>query len=343
MAYKSDYIIKQELISSIGEIRKLKLRIFPGSTREDQIHWVNGGLCFGKLDLLYGSNDGVWYFDEEWTDPFSGQKADKRPVIAVEGTLALERGSSGNAQYQRFFHALGAVLSGVIGIYYLREGKNPMRYDLPMAALHASEMHKCDYFVTTSLDDVREIVRAIGLHSISSAEYNDVSKAIKTKMLNYFNAALMRIHNGDINDYFRRRSIIRLKDGTNVKCLAGNYRNFTESSQRGGHVILGEFLLAKYFLKKKFYFLLPRLTSSDISMLDSSNKKEWKIIRADELGEVITMDDLEGIPIKIRKSILELKNISLGGPTCGRAKIKWNCLVKKLKDLIEKEVINIKK
>lgn len=342
MAYKSDYIIKQEL-NSIGEIGKLKLRIFPGSSREDQIHWVDGGLCFGKPDLLYGSNDGVWYFDEQWTDPFSGQKADKKPIIAVEGTLALERGSSGNAQYQRFFHALGAVLSGVIGIYYLREGKDSMRYDLPMAALHAGQMHGCDYFITTSLDDVKKIVEVVGLHGLSSAEYSKVAKSIKAKMLEYFNTALSRIHNGDINDYFKRRSIIRLKDGTNVKYLAGNYRNFTESSQRGGHVILGEFLLAKYFLKDRFYFLLPRLTHTDISRLDNSDKKEWKVIRADELGILITMDDLEGLPDRIKSGILQLRNTPLGGPTCSTAKVKWNQLIKELRDLIAKGDIKIKK
>jgi hypothetical protein len=343
MAYKSDYIIKQEL-NSIGEIGRLKLRIFPGSSREDQIHWVDGGLCFGKADLLYGSNDGVWYLDdEEWEDSLSGQTSNKRPMVAVEGTLALERGSSGNAQYQRFFHALGAVLSGVIGIYYLREGKDSMRYDLPMAALHAGEIHKCDYFITTSLNDVKKVVEVIGLHGISSPEYNSVSRAIKDKMRDYFNQALLRIHNGDINDYFKRRSIIKLADGTNIKYLAGNYRNFTESSQRGGHIVLGEFLLAKYFLKEKFYYLLPRLTHTDISKLDNSDKKEWKIIRADELGQVITMEELEGLPIRIKKGILQLKNTPLGGPTCGTAKRKWNQLIKELKGLIENGVVKIKK
>jgi len=342
MAYKSDYIIKQEL-NSIGEIGTLKLRIFPGSSRQDQIHWVDGGLCFGKTDMLYGANDGVWYLDEEWEDPLSGGTSDKKPVVAVEGTLALERGSSGNAQYQRFFHALGAVLSGVIGIYYLREGNDPMRYDLPMAALHAGEMHKCDYFITTSLNDVKKVVEAVGLYGISSTEYSNVSKVIKDKMRDYFNQALTRIHSGNIDDYFKHRSIIRLADGTNIKYLAGNYRNFTESSQRGGHVVLGEFLLAKYFLKEEFYCLLPRLTSSEISRLDNSDKKEWKIMRADKLGKVITMEDLEGIPSRIKNGISQLKNTPLGGPTCGTAKRKWNQLIKELRNLIEKGVVRIKR
>jgi len=341
MAFKSDYIIKQEL-NSIGEIGNLKLRIFPGSSREDQIHWIDGGLCFGKSDLLYGSNDAVWYVEEKWRDPLTNEESNSKPLIAVEGTLALERGSSGNAQYQRFFHALGAVLSGVIGIYYLRKGKDSLRYDLPMAALNAGEMHNCDYFITTDLNDVREIVEIVGKHGASSIEYRNLANRIKGEMRAYFTDALNRIHNGDINDYFRHRSIIKLSNGSNVKYLAGNYRNFTESSQRGGHVILGEFLLAKYFLKDRFYFLLPRMTHDDITRLDNSDKKEWKVIRADELGKVITMDEMEGIPDRVKRGILELKSTPLGGPTCSAAKVKWNKLINELRELIEKEVVKIR-
>ena len=342
MAFKSDYIIKQEL-TSIGEIGKLKLRIFPGSSREDQVHWVDGGLCFGKADLFYGSNDAAWYVEEKWQDPLSGKTSTMKPVIAVEGTLALERGSSGNAQYQRFFHALGAVLSGVIGIYYLREGKDSLRYDLPMAALHAGELHKCDYFVTTDLNDVRSIVEAVGRHGVSSKEYNEIAKTLKDKMRSYFDHALRRIHKGNISDYFRHRSIIRLPDGTNIKYLAGNYRNFTESSQRGGHIVLGEFLMAKYFLKEKFYYLLPRLTRADVSRLDNSDKKEWKVIRADNMGKLMTLEDLEGVPDEIKQGILMLKDTPLGGPTCSEAKVKWNKLISKLRELIETGIIRIKK
>lgn len=341
MAFKSDYIIKQEL-NSIGEIGNLKLRIFPGSSREDQIHWVDGGLCFGRADLLYGSNDAVWYVDERWRDPLTNKESDSKPVIAVEGTLALERGSSGNAQYQRFFHALGAVLSGVIGIYYLREGKDSLRYDMPMAALNAGEMHHCDYFVTTDLEDVRKIVETVGLHGTASREYSELSKMLKNRMSTYFTQSMKRIHDGDINDYFKHRSIIKLPDGKNIKYLAGNYRNFTESSQRGGHVILGEFLLAKYFLKERFYFLLPRMTHDDIALLDNSDKKEWKVIRADNQGKVITMEDLEGTPARIESGILELKNTPLGGPTSSVAKVKWNRLISELRDLIKNGVVKIK-
>lgn len=340
MAFKSDYIIKQEL-KSIGEIGDLKLRIFPGSSREDQLHWCDGGLCFGKTDLLYGSNDAAWFVEESWKDPISGKQSSSKPIVAIEGTLALERGSSGNAQYQRFFHALGAILSGVIGIYYLREGYDSLRYDLPMAALNASKLHGCDYFVTTDLGDVKKIVRAIGIHGVGSGEYKNLSDKIKGKMLDYFNNALRRIHNGDIKDYYKKRSIIILPDGTAVKYLAGNYRNFTESSQRGGHIVLGEFLLAKYFLNQGFYYLLPRLTEEDIVNLDKSNKKEWKIIRVDEMGKVITMDDLDNLPPTLRKDILKLKNIPLGGPTCRSARIKWNKLIKELRDLIKDGVVAI--
>lgn len=72
MAYKSDRIVKEELLS-IGNMGDLKLRIFPGDSRDDQIHWVDGGLCFGKRELLYGSCDGAWYVEESWIDPLTGE------------------------------------------------------------------------------------------------------------------------------------------------------------------------------------------------------------------------------------------------------------------------------
>jgi len=105
---------------------------------------------------------------------------------------------------------------------------------------------------------------------------------------------------------------------------------------------LGEFLLAKYFPKEKFYFLLPRMTHDDITRLDNSDKKEWKVIRADDQGKVITLEDLEGIPERIERGILELKNTPLGGPTSSVAKVKWNKLINELRDLIKDGVVKIK-
>lgn len=339
MANKSDEIIKRELLD-IGEINGLKLRVFPGGSREDQRHWVDGGLSFGFGNVIYGSCDGAWYAEHEWIDPLSKRKSDFTPVLAVEGTLALERGSSGNAQYQRFFHALGAVLSGVVGVYYLRAGTDLMRYDLPMAALNASELHGTDYLIVDELESVKEIVRAIATGD--KEKYRVVATKIKKRMEEQFNSVFQRRFGGDIEAYFKSRSIVRLKD-RNIKYLAGNYRNFTESSQRGGHIVLGEFLLAKYMLKEPFYFLLPRLLPSEVTKLDASKKKEWLVMRNDNMGKLVTLDDMDGVDNELRRGILELRNQPLGGSKKGgKAKSKWYYLMQELESKIRNGEVVIK-
>ena len=340
MANKSDEIIKREL-GDIGNVDDLKLRIFPGGSREDQKHWVDGGLAFGYDNVMYGSCDGAWYRDGPWADPLSKRKSDAIPVVAVEGTLALERGSSGNAQYQRFFHALGAVLSGVVGVYYLRSGTVPIRYDLPQAALNASDMHGVDYLVIDKLTALQEIVEALA--SNTKEQYDKVAKKLKAAMAGYFGEFLKRKFGGDIEAYYRERSIIRLPK-MNIKYLGtGNYRNFTESSQRGGHIVLGEFLMAKYILKEPFFFLLPRLLPSEIEKLDNSNKKEWLVLRKDEVGKLITLDDLSGVDPSLKKHILALKDHPLGGSEKGgKDKVKWNKLMEILENDIRSGKIKIK-
>lgn len=339
MANKSDEIIKRELLD-IGEVNDLKLRVFPGGSREDQKHWVNGGLSFGYNNIIYGSCDGVWYIEKPWQDKLSKRKSEFTPVLAIEGTLALERGSSGNAQYQRFFHALGAVLSGVIGMYYLRAGKDIMRYDLPKAALNTSKLHGVDYFVVDNLKDVEKIVRALA--SKDRSNYKKVATDIKKKMENHFNVVFSRKFKGKIEKYYEARSIIRLKD-KNIKYLAGNYRNFTESSQRGGHIVLGEFLMAKYMLNEPFYFLLPRLLPEEVKKLDRSNKKEWLVLRNDKMGKLITLNDLRGVSPELEKAILSLKNEPLGGSKKGgKARSKWSRLMNELESKIRNGKIKLK-
>ena len=336
MANKSDEMVKMELLS-IGELGQLKLRVFPGGSFEDQKHWVDGGLCFGDGNVTYDSCDGIWYVDREWTDPLSGRTCSQTPVLAVEGTLALERGSDGNAQYQRFFHVLGAVLSGVMGVYYLKSGKSPLRYDLPQAALNASQLHGQDYLVVTDAGVLGTLVKAC-----AADDQGEVVSRIKSDMGSYFQKFLDQKFGGELEDYFASRSIIRL-DSVNIKYLAGSFRNFTESSQRAGHVVLGEFLMAKYMLNEEFYFLLPRLLPREVETLDQSSKKEWLVLRADNLGTLITLDDLEGVNEELRVSILSLKDKPLGGSKAGgMAKRQWNRAMRNLETFIRNGVITVR-
>lgn len=311
MAEKSDPIVKQEL-RTIGTVGSLELRCFD-DTKDDQVHWVQGGLCFGRHDLMYGSCDGIWYINEHWTDPLTGESVSQRPVIAVEGTLALERGSSGNAQYQRFFHALGAVISGVIGVYYLREGTVPIRPDLPQAAINATRRHGVPYLVVSHLSDVRELVEAIAHYGEKSQQATEVINRIMNEMKSYWESGFERNHKSDIQNYYDNRSIVITSDGSYIKYAGRNYRNFTESSQRAGHIALGEFYLAKYFLDQEFYYFLPRLTPKEIVKLDERNAKEWKLMRVDDLGKIVTAEDFTDLPPGWTKEVRSFKNCPLKG------------------------------
>ena len=88
MALSSDEIIKREIIEKIGyEIGNLKIRIFPESSNDDQKLFEDGGLTFSYDGADYGSCDAGWF------NTLTGA-----PVVALEGTDALNRRSGGNAQ-----------------------------------------------------------------------------------------------------------------------------------------------------------------------------------------------------------------------------------------------------
>lgn len=146
MAYSSDEIIKREIIDYLGyETHGIKLRVFPQSSNEDQKPFSEGGLTFGYKGVSYGSCDAAWYVDEKWVDGLNEKEINQKPVIALEGTDALNRNSGGNALYQRFHHALGAVKNGVVGVYYLKKGKTKIQPDLFGMAYFASKVEKGKY------------------------------------------------------------------------------------------------------------------------------------------------------------------------------------------------------
>jgi len=157
VAVSSDAVIKQEIVDTLGyRIGPLILRIFPESSRDDQKLFEKGGLTFRAGGSDYGSCDACWYVKHR--DRNRGEV--EEPVIAFEGTDALNRRSSGNAQYQRFHHALGAVKRGIIGIYYLRKGIHKIQEDLYGMAHFASEREKGTYLIIDDLSYLKRILES---------------------------------------------------------------------------------------------------------------------------------------------------------------------------------------
>lgn len=312
MAYSSDEIIKREIIDFLGhETGGIKIRIFPQSSNEDQKPFSEGGLTFGFNGVSYGSCDAAWYVNEKWTDGLNGKEIDKKPILALEGTDALNRNSGGNALYQRFHHALGAVKNGVVGVYYLKKGRQSIQPDLFGMAYFASKVEKGKYLIIDDLVIIKDLLERY--HDPKAfQEYID---AYLEKMYEYFMAKFSTAYHGDWKEFAEQRSTI-LKDGYVIKYAGRMRRNFTDGSQRAGHIAVGEMFLTKYyFYNKMFYYLFPKMTKEDLAALDHSKTtdKEWFLLRNEPNVVIKTMDDIEGLDSKCRKDLLSIQDTPLKG------------------------------
>lgn len=312
MAYSSDEIIKNEILGYLGwEINGIKLRIFPQSSNEDQKPFSEGGLTFGFKGVSYGSCDAVWYVNEKWVDGLNGKEINQKPVIALEGTDALNRNSGGNALYQRFHHALGAVKNGVVGVYYLKKGRQKIQPDLFGMAYYASKVEKGKYLITDDLSVVKELLE----NYADKARFDALIDKHLQKMFDIFNDKFQKFYKGDWNEFAKRRSTIIKKDYV-IKYAGRMRRNFTEGSQRAGHIAVGEMFLTKYYFPdKKFYYLFPKMTHEDLDLLDKSKNtdKEWFLLRNEPNVYIKTIDDIEGVNGDIKNKLLQIKDEPLKG------------------------------
>lgn len=335
----SDQIIKNQIVDEIGiKNGKIKLRIFPEGSNDDQRPFYDGGLTFGCDGILYGSCDAVWYKDEEYIDEYSKTKIKYKPVIALEGTDALQRGSSGNAQYQRFHHALGAVRIGLIGIYYLRKGKDKICTELYEMAYNASKSEKGTYIITQELSTVKKIIELIDKFGEKSTEVNNYLNELLEEMhAIWINEKFIPRYHNDWNEFAKDRSTI-VYDDYIIKYAGRNLRGFADSSQRSGHIAVGEMYLSKYFYpNKKLYYLFLRMFKGEKEYLDvhKAKDKEWNLLRSEKNVEILCVDDLIGVPNSIREDLYKIKDLPIIG---GEPRQIYN----RCKDIIVKDIIDEK-
>jgi len=312
MSLSSDEVIKRAIVDILGVTQgSLTLRIFPQSSTDDQRLFADGGLTFGCNGVSYGSCDACWYTNKQWIDMYNGKTIPQTPVIAIEGTDALNRRSSGNAQYQRFHHALGAVKSGIIGVYYLKKGIEKIRPDLFGMAYFASQVEPGFYLI---VDDLKIIADLLALY--------EEPKKLRSYIENYmnymhsiFDLEFQKQYGGSWTKFAKKRSTIIRADGV-IKYAARMLRNFTDSSQRAGHIAVGEMYLTKYYFNnKKFYYLFLKMTREDLEFLDKhkSDDKEWYLLRHEPNVAIKTIDDIIGLHPAIRNKLLKIKDIPVIG------------------------------
>jgi hypothetical protein len=278
------------------------LRIFPESSNDDQRLFTDGGLTFSHNEVDYGSCDAGWFIRK------NGKNI---PFIGLEGTDALNRKSSGNAQYQRFHHALGAVKNGLVGVYYLKKGVDKIQDDLFGMAVSASKHEKGTYLIIDELEDLRPILENYHNPIKLQKQLQIILDKIETKFLSKFNSQ----YSGSWETFAKKRSTIIQKDKI-IKYAGRMRRNFTDGSQRAGHIAVGEMYLTKYFFYgKTINYLMLKMTSEDITYLDEhkANDKEWYLLRHEPNVEIKTMDDIFGLDNSIKRKLLSIKDKSIKG------------------------------
>lgn len=336
MALSSDEIIKREIIDTLGHsFAGIKLRIFPQSSTEDQKLFADGGLMFGFNGVSYGSCDACWYIDKNWIDGFNGQEIDKTPIIALEGTDALNRKSSGNAQYQRFHHALGAVKNGSVGVYYLRKGIDKIQEDLFGMAYNASKIEKGSYLI---IDDLKIVKELLAQYS-KPEQYNKFIDDYLKQMKDIFTANFKDKYDDNWGKFAEKRSTILIDDYV-IKYAGRMKRNFTEGSQRAGHIAVGEMYLTKYYFPNKpIYYLFPKMTQNDLEYLDlnKSSDKEWYLLRHEPNIEIKTMDDIQGLNKNTKNSLISIKDKPLKGSVLR----EFNRCMKEISEGLKKEKLKL--
>ena len=337
----SDEIIKHEIVTTVGtSYNNIRLRIFPQSSNFDQVPFSEGGLTFGVNNVLYGSCDAVWYIENKnFTDPYNNRSINIFPVIALEGTDALTRGSTGNAQYQRFHHALGAVKCGMIGIYYLKEGLAKIQTDLYRMAYIASKSEKGTYLVIQDLNIVNVLIEIIDEHGFESDRLKSYLNNLLEEMNLKWKIDFQKKYNNDWLKFSINRSTI-IYEKYVIKYAGRMLRNFTDSSQRAGHIAVGEMFLTKYLFENiKVFYLFPKMFQADIDFLDSSKHldKEWYLLRHEPNVRIITIDNLKNIPTDIYDKLYSIKDIPLKGMTL---KIYNEC-VALIREMIEDGTVEL--
>lgn len=329
----SDQIIKYEIVRTVKNYEKIETRIFTDSSYDDQKLVEDGGLTFSFNGVDYGSCDAGWF-------QISGEE--RIPLIALEGTDALNRGSSGNAQYQRFHHALGAVKNGVIGIYYLKKGDETLQLDLYEMAYNATKHENGDgyYLIIQDLSIVDNILSLISTNGRDSVELKDyLDKYVEWMHKKWYDEKFSQ-YNHDWNEFAKKRSTI-VFDNYIIKYAGRMKRNFTDSSQRAGHIAVGEMYLSKYlFYGKKVYYLCPRMTKADVLYLDKhkADDKEWTLLRKESDVYYLTRDNLEGLPAKLSNGFASICD----EPLKGNALKAYNQCIAEMVEGIKSGTIKIK-
>jgi len=314
---KTDDFIKSEI--NLIKTKNLKKKFYLGSSRQDQKLWGDSGLTFGIDGYKYGSLDFAFYQkNQQWTEPFNKKKVSERPMVVIEGSDCLNTRSWGNAQIQRFHHVYAGFLSDLCSIYYLRKGDHPIRPELFGVSSYLNQYYSDNtklgsLLIISEFNKLEDLIKKIDIFDAPSKEYSEVILSYNSEMEEKFNSFFNKFSNWLA--YLEKRAIIKTAEGNFVKYLGPRKKSLVDSSQRMGHIIIGEAFISRFLLEKSklfnpdndyFYYFFPLLTKKEVEQIDIKlqNDKEWRLLRKpDNKWRIVTLDCLSGVKPSISDKI----------------------------------------
>jgi hypothetical protein len=301
------------------------------------LYFSDGGLTFGVDGTPYGSCDAAIVAEGSWVDPLTGKTSGEIPILVFELTDGLNRRQSGNGQYQRFHHALGALRAGIPSVYFLRPGASKIQETLYGMSHFATISEPSTYLVSDDVESISELIGSWDGISLAESVLTDLARAQSARWSNYFEDT----YESSLETFAEKRSTV-LSPTFAVKHAGRNYRNFTEGSQRAGHIAVGEMYVSKYIVgnDRHVFYLFPRMTQPEFDSLDVSKgtDKEWRLLRNESGVTLLAIDSLNYVPDSLIKVFDTVKN----EPLKGKALTEYSAASKELHSLLRSGEVVVK-
>lgn len=178
-------------------------------------------------------------------------------------------------------------------------------------AYNASVTEQGIYLIVDDLKVINDLLD-LRLKPIELKEYID---NYLLKMKKIYDDSFNLKYKGSWDTFAKKRSTI-IKPDYIIKYAARMIRNFTDGSQRAGHIAVGEMYLTKYFFPNKhFYYLFPKMTQADIDYLDKNkgNDKEWYLLRNEPNVTIVPIDNVIGVSKDVKDSLIKIKDLPSKG------------------------------
>ena len=141
-----------------------------------------------------------------------------------------------------------------------------------------------------------------------------------------FEESFANRYSSDWHVFSKKRSTI-IYDDFIIKYSGRWIKNFTDGSQRAGHIAVGEMYLSLYlFPNKHLFYLWPKMTADEVNYLDrtKAGDKEWSLLSGEDRVTIVTRDNIRNLPMDIVRDLEEVSHL----PGKGEALKTYNRCIK---------------